>query len=176
MGALLCAGFGGCGDDECGPAGAPDSGIVASNADVTLTYGNMTAGLNNDCPFRSPPQDGDVVSLTIQGMQTDGTGFFTLCVERPDKLNGALALGVDTQGSPVHVNDLTGTANNCTFKFLRTLPIAGTATGSGVCANGDDPAGFALVIDGTATLERTCNTTVDTVDVELRGRVAVAKQ
>src|SRR3990172_4067888 len=56
----------GCGDDNCGPGSAAAFGLLASSADVTLTYGNLTSGLNHDCPD-SP----DVEPLTIEGSQMD---------------------------------------------------------------------------------------------------------
>ena len=67
---------GGCGDDSCGPGGASDVGLVAGSDMVTLTYGHLTAGANNDCPAADAPAG--VVSLTISGTQTDGTGLVTL--------------------------------------------------------------------------------------------------
>lgn len=166
------AGMAGCGDDSCGPAGAPDVGLVASGDAVTLTFGHLTSGLNRDCPASGAP-DG-VISMTIQGTQTDGQGRITLCVGRPDLLAGqALALGIDA-GAAVQVIDLAGTANNCTFAVDRNRVPSGTASASGLCGNGSDAAGFALVLDGAATLTRTCGTAVDPVPVTLRGRVAVA--
>ena len=169
---------GGCGDDDCGPGSAPDSGLVATGGGVTLTYGAMTAGANNDCPFRSP-QEGDVISVTVGGEQVDDpTKFFTICVERPDQLSGGLALGVEQppDHAPVHLIDISGAANGCTFKIDRTVPATGKASASGVCGNGDDPAGFALVFDGGVNLQRTCGATVDSVAFTLSGTIAVAHQ
>jgi hypothetical protein len=123
----------------------------------------------HDCPA----VDG-IISVTIQGSPTTGPGFFTLCVERPDRLGGALALGLDEAGVPVHVINVDGDADNCSYSLDRTVPPTGTATGEGVCANGEDPAGFALVLDANLSLERDCNGTVDTVAASVRGRVAVA--
>jgi len=165
---------GGCSDDACGPSGAPEVGLVASGSAVTLTYGHLTAGRNNDCPASDAPSG--VVSLTLQGIQTDGAGRLTLCVGRPDRLAGqALALGLDAS-SPVQIVDFAGAASNCTLAIDRATPPTGTASASGVCGNGGDPAGFALVLDGAATLTRTCGATVDAVPVTIRGRVAVASQ
>src|SRR5258708_2723538 len=61
----------GCSDDACGPAGAPDVGIVAATDMVTLTYGHFTGGLNNDCHADVPPAG--IIGLTIAGTQSDGT-------------------------------------------------------------------------------------------------------
>ncbi|HEU0037228.1 MAG TPA: hypothetical protein VFQ53_41745 [Kofleriaceae bacterium] len=165
----------GCGDDDCGPQGAPTSGLVAGDDQITITYGNLTAGLNNDCPDADAP-DG-IVSMTIMGQQTDGTGLLTLCVSRPDRFaSEELGLGNDVAASDVHVVDVTGSANNCTFRLDTTRPPTGTASSDGLCNNGAGTEGFALVVDGALSLQRTCGTTVDSVSVTLRGRVAVAAQ
>ncbi len=171
--ALAAAGATGCGDDSCGPSGAPAIGLVASNDAVTLTYGQLTSGLNNDCPAAGAPSG--VISMTIAGTQSDGSGLVTLCIGRPDLLaHQALGLGGDTASAEVRVIDLTGTANNCALKLDVTQSVSGTATTSGLCGNGGDPAGFALVLDGAVTLTRTCGAAIDSVAVTVRGRVAVA--
>jgi hypothetical protein len=161
----------GCGDDgeSCGPGDAPVTGIIASTSPTPLEFGNLTGSPNNDCP----DLDG-VVSLTIQGRPTTGAGFFVLCVERPDRLNGPLALGIDEPGNPVRVINVDASADNCTYSYDSSVPPTGTATGEGVCANGEDPAGFSLVMNGNVTLERTCSGITDSVAVTLTGRVAVA--
>ncbi len=167
----------GCGDDSCGPGGAPDTGLLASTDTVTLTYGNLISGLNNDCPAADAPSG--VVSMTILGHQSDSvlsntSGLLTLCIARPDLLaKQAQALGTDA-GAPVRVVDLSGDANNCSFTVDKTQPATGSATSSGLCGNGSDAAGFAIAIDGSLSLTRTCGTTVDSVQITLRGRVAVA--
>jgi hypothetical protein len=166
--------LGACDDDDasCGPDNAPDTGIVATDGTATLTFGNLVSGLNNDCPAADAPAG--VVSVSIAGVQTDGTGLFTICVGRPDLLaSQALDLGVDTAGVEVRIVDVTGTADNCTYDFNSTTPPTGTASATGLCDNADNPAGFALVLDGGVTLSRTCGATVDDVTMTLRGRVAV---
>jgi hypothetical protein len=175
-----CSGCDG-GSTECGPAGELDDDIAVAGGDVALAYGNLEAGLNNDCPAEGQIPGEGITSLTIAGTQVGGTGFFTLCVERPDLLNGAQALGPDELGNPVRIVDVSGEANGCTVRFDDTVQPAGTATGSGVCADetgaaGGNEAGFALELDGEITLERTCGATVDSVIVTLSGRVVVAAQ
>jgi hypothetical protein len=161
----------GCGDDSCGPGGAPAVGLVASGSAVTLTYGQLTGSLNNDCPDAAAPAG--VVSLSIEGAQSDGQGRITLCVGRPDLLaKQPLTLG-NTASAQVRVVDFAGTANNCAFAIDATGAPSGTASSSGMCGNGSDAAGFALVLDGSLPLTRTCGTTVDSLSVTLRGRVAV---
>lgn len=170
--AAAIAGAAGCGDDSCGPGGAPDTGLVASSSAVTLSYGQLTGGLNNDCPASDAPAG--VTSMTIGGPQQGGQGLITLCVGRPDLLGKqALALGFDA-AAPVRIFDLTGSSNGCTFKVDRTMPATGMAQASGLCGNGSDAAGFALAVDATVSLTRTCGATVDSVPVMLHGRVAVA--
>ncbi len=165
-----CPGGGG---ESCGPGDAPATGLVAAGDQVTLTYGNLEGGLNNDCPDPAAPEG--VVSMTINTPMR-GDGILTLCVERPDRLaNEDLALGLTSAGSDVRVVDVAGASNNCTFSLDRTRPPTGTASAEGLCKNGTTADGFAFVIDGALSLERTCGATVDTVAVTLRGRVAVTQ-
>lgn len=174
--ALLALGLGapGCGGDSCGPGGAPDTGLVASGGGLTLTYGGLRGSPNRDCPSASAPSS--VISLSITGQQTDAgsSGLVTLCIGRPDLLaSQSLALGAEPN-TDVHVVDLSGTAGGCALTVDHLQPPGGTASASGLCGNGGDAAGFALVLDATVTLTRTCGTTTDPVPVTLRGRVAVA--
>lgn len=167
---LAIAGATGCSDDRCGPGGAPDVGLIASSSAVVLTYGDLTASPNNDCPAAGAPAG--VISLTIEGRQLDGEGRITLCVGRPDLLaKHSLTLGLDDPAE-VRVVDLAGTANTCTFTVDRTQAPIGMAGASGLCGDGRE--GFALVIDGGLALTRTCGATVDSTPVLLHGRVAVA--
>ncbi len=159
----------------CGPGDAPAAGLVASGGQDALTYGQFTGGLNNDCPASGAPMG--VISLTISGRQTDtgGGGFATLCVGRPDLLaTEPLAVGFDAAAA-VRVFELNGQADGCAFTVDRSQPPGGTASASGLCGNGGNAAGFALALDATLTLTRTCGSTVDAVPITLRGRVAVAK-
>lgn len=145
--------------------------MVAAGDAVTMTYGQLVAGLNNDCPVSDAPSG--VVSMTIEAVQSDGQGRITLCIPRPDQLaDQALALGT-ANGAAVQIFDFAGTANNCTLAIDASRAVGGTASTTGLCGNGADPGGFALVLDGTASLTRTCGANVDTVAVTLRGRVAV---
>lgn len=166
-----------CDDDEtCGVGSAPASGLVASATGVTLTYGDLSSLSGNDCPDPAAPSG--VVSLSIEGRTADGTGLVTFCIPRPDQLgSGARALGNTPTMADVRVIDLTGMAAGCSYDFESTLPApTGTVTASGVCANGTDPAGFALTIDGTVTVTRTCGATVDSVALTLAGTVAVTSR
>jgi hypothetical protein len=72
--------------------------------------------------------------------------------------------------------DFTGMANGCTFARDAAKPPIGTGTGTGVCNNGTDPAGFALTLTGTIHAKRTCGATVDDVALTLAGKVAVTSR
>src|ERR1044071_8350015 len=159
------AGAPGCGDDSCGPGGAPDVGAVASGSGVTVTYGHLNGAPNRDCPDAAAPAN--VIGLSIHGTQTDGTGLITLCIGRPDLLAKQALTFRAEPAAQVHVIDFNGTANNCTLTIDRSQPPTGTATSSGMCSNGGDPAGFALVLDASLTFTRTCGAAVDTVPVTL---------
>ncbi|MDB4959961.1 MAG: hypothetical protein JWO36_7530 [Myxococcales bacterium] len=159
----------GCSDNKCGTMGASDTGLTASSDQVTLTYGNLVAGANHDCPAADAPPG--LESLTIAGRQTPGTKPITLCVPRPDLL-ATMPLSL---GSDVKLIDVAGDdTNGCMYALDRTRPPTGSASGQGVCANGTDPAGFELVVDGAVSLTRTCGAVVDTIAVKLQGTIAVA--
>jgi hypothetical protein len=167
----------GCDDDAqtCGPEAAPAE-LSATGTDVTLPYGTFEAGLNNDCPHADAPEG--VVSMTIAAEQVGAATrrFFTLCIPRPDRLADGLALGVNqipADPQQVQIIDAQGEGDGCTFSFDDTAPPTGTATAAGLCDNGANPAGFALTVDGSYTMKRTCGATVDTVTVTVNGTVAV---
>jgi hypothetical protein len=156
----------GCSDDACGPGSAPDNGLVAGDVDNKLTFGGLTSSANNDCPDQSAPAG--VVSLTVSGTQTDGTGFITLCIPRPDQLAAGVTLGA----TGLRIIDLMGQANGCDYKIESTRPVTGTAKATGVCDNGAS-GGYALTIDGHISLTKTCATSSETLAVNLSGTVAV---
>lgn len=166
---LLVAGCSDDGSTSCGPGGAGTDTLTAGNgSDVALVYENLSAGANNDCPDPAAP-DG-VISLTINGSQKGGSGLVTFCVPRPD----LLAMGNVQLGSDVQIIDISADAGGCTFaKNSTTVPL-GTVGSLGVCKNGQDKAGFALVFAGNLVLARTCNGTTDNVPVQLVGTVAVS--
>jgi hypothetical protein len=158
----------GCSDD-CGPGDAPEFGLVASSAEVTLTYGDLSAGANNDCPDADAPKG--VVSLTLEGMQqnaTSTTSFVTFCIPRPDQLPDGVPIGTGFR-----IIDFRGDKDGCTFEFGGGVPT-GIARATGLCDHGQNKAGFALTVDGNLLLRRTCPTATDTIAVALSGTVAVA--
>jgi hypothetical protein len=172
--ALSAAAHAGCGDD-CGPGGAPSTGLVLAGDTATLTYGTLSGLIGNDCP--DPAAPAGVISLSIEGFQDGGTGRITFCVPRPDLLmQGARTLGTATSTSDVRIIDANGMAAGCTFAIDSAQQPSGSAEASGVCDNGDSPDGFALSLDGTVTLKRTCGPTMDSIAATLRGRVAVTRR
>ncbi len=164
------------GDDACGPGDAPSTGLVASSDMVTLSYGNLSALVGNDCPDPAAPEG--VISLSIEGRQTgDPLGLITFCIPRPDLLmEGDRTLGLITSGADVRIVDLGGNAGGCSFRLDSMQPPTGSAQATGVCDNGDSPDGFALSLDGAVTLRRTCGGTTDSVAVTLRGPIAVSRR
>lgn len=175
-GLAAALGAAGCSDDTCGPGGASPAGLAASSDAVTLTYGNLSSLLGNDCPDPAAPEG--VISLSIEGRQSgDPLGLITLCIPRPDLLmEGDRSLGTITSTADVRIVDLRGNADGCAYTLDSTQPPTGSARATGVCDNGDSPAGFALSLDGAATLRRTCGTTTDSVPVTLRGQVAISRR
>jgi hypothetical protein len=177
--AVACTGCGG--EETCGPGGEHDDAVAITGGSIAVEYENLEAGLNNDCPAEGQIPGEGITSLTIAGTQVGAAGFFTLCVERPDRMNAAQQLGPDELGNPVRIVDVSGQADGCTFRFDDTIEPSGTATGSGVCADetgasGGNELGFSLELSGELTLERTCGATIDSVSVTLSGRVIVAAQ
>ena len=162
-----------CSDDggSCGPKSAAEFGLVATNgSDVSLTYGGLTSGANNDCPDPAAPTG--VVSLTITGQQSGGTGIITFCMPRPD----LLAKAAGRLGFDVKIIDFSGDQNSCTFTVNTTAVPSGNVTSDGLCDNGTNKAGYALAFNGNVVLSRTCNGTTDMVPAALTGTVAVSAQ
>jgi hypothetical protein len=168
LGALALGLLAGCPSDEsCGPGNAAGDGLTMTASGVEIRYHALTAGANNDCPEAGAPAG--VVSLTIGGFQVAGSDAVTLCVPRPDQLAGGLALGAGVQ-----IVDVSAEQGGCTFSRNPQTPPTGTARAEGICEDGVDPAGFALVLDGTVAVDRVCGATNDTLMMTLAGTVSVA--
>lgn len=175
--AASVAALAGCSDDECGPMGAPTSGLSVSSADVTLVFENLTSLAGNDCPDPAAP-DG-VVSISIEGHQVGNpTGLLTVCIPRMDLFTpgSGHTIGTSQSMADVRIFDLSGETGGCTYTLDSTRPPSGNVGGIGVCGNGDSESGFALDFDGALSLRRTCGSTIDTVAVQITGKVAVAKR
>ena len=163
-----------CSGDDCGSPGSAVYGLVVSSDQVMLTYGDLMAGANNDCPASDAPSG--VVSLTVSGTQMPGSGsgsggggLVTFCIPRPDQLGSDQPLG-----SAIKIIDLSGADATCSYALDPSHLPTGSAHGLGVCSNGTDKTGFGLVFDGFVGLTRTCGTTVDSVSVGITGNVAVS--
>jgi hypothetical protein len=169
---LLGSALAGCGDETCGPGDAPAAGVEVVTTDGAIVYGAFTSSPNNDCT----PPGAAVTSLTVDGFQQGvepPVPTLTLCIPRPDRIGGGpLALGL-TDTDPVRLVDVNAVQAGCSLALDRSDTPSATATLSGVCGNGADPAGFALALAGALNLRRSCGDAVDTVIVELRGRAAV---
>ncbi len=151
----------------CGYGSASSNlGLTAGSA--SLNVSDLTASANNDCP--DPMAPAGVISLTIE-RPLDGLGLFTLCIPRPDKLSAGLQLGTD-----VKLIDVTISFNSCMYMLDSSMLATGTAKGTGVCKNGSDALGFALTLDGTIPLKRTCSGTTDAVTATVSGTIAVTSQ
>jgi hypothetical protein len=120
----------------------------------------------------------------VFGMQVDpaGAAFDTLCLPRPDLIEGGTdyPLRPDVQpvpaGDRVQVIDVDADlAGDCTWTLEGTP--SGTARFEGLCDGGADPAGFALTLDGSVTVREDCPATPPvSVDVTLGGTVRVLPQ
>ena len=158
-----------CGDDVCGPGTATEFGLVASSAEVTLVFGALVSGQNNDCPDAAAPSG--VISLTLQGMQQGGPGLITFCVSRPDVLAKEQT---PLNSVNARIIDLNGEADGCSYAYDSTRPVAGTFEASGLCDNGANKAGYAIGVDGNVSMTRMCPTMSDTLAVAFNGKAAVS--
>lgn len=163
----------GCPSDDggtCGPADAPTTLAVMPDTGVTFAYGSFTAMDNGDCPDPTAPS---VRSLTVFASSATGDTL-ALCIARPDKLAGGLAVTSDTTSDGVQLVTAKGTANGCDYKLDFAAGSTGTVGGAGVCKNGQDAAGFALDLDIHATMDKTCGAGPTTmIPVAISGSVAV---
>ena len=176
--ALLAAlAGGGCGDDgaTCGPGAAPAAGLTITVDGEVVTYGGFTSSINNDCTIAGS----GVISVSVHGTQVGGTGALTLCLPRPDLLGGDPVPLAPTRLPPdpadrVHLVDASATlAAGCTLARDPAAAPAATATFTGYCAGGADPAGYALAVSGTVGLKRTCLAGTTSVTGAVDGTVAV---
>lgn len=177
--------LGGCpGDDtvcEPGPGDGPADGLTVSAEGTTITYASLASGANNDCPFVGSPEG--VISVTIGGAQSSpaGVGVISFCLPQPDLLVGGGEFPLDADNHPareddrVHVIDVEATISaDCRWVHDPEDPPDGTATFTGFCANGTDPAGFGLTLEGWVPVTERCTGLPDReLDVRLEGTVAV---
>jgi hypothetical protein len=171
----LLACCGGNNDNSCGPTDTSPAGLALTGSGTNLFFAELMAGANNDCT----PAGSNVISLTIQGTQTDGIGFVTFCIPQPQRLGSALALGSDVPGDepPAILEDLAAaTTDGCMYDFAASAGVTGTVRATGICDDGTNPAGFALVVSATLTLTGSGGSNCGPLAVQLAGSAAVAKQ
>jgi hypothetical protein len=167
------------GDPFCGPGEAAADGLVLSGSGVEVRYHMASAGLNNDCPDPTVSTE-DVVSVTISALQVGGGGAINLCVPRPDLLgetpmpiiNTVVSPGV--HGASAEIVDVNATTGGCTLSRSQTVEPSGTLVAEGLCGNGADPAGFALIFAGQVSIDRDCSGTLDTLRLDLAGAISVS--
>jgi hypothetical protein len=161
-------------EDTCGIGDASDS-IPLTGSGLTITYDTFQGGANNDCPDPNAPEG--VVSITIEAKQADGTSadFLTFCIPRIDELSQGGTIGTATTGD-VRVIDVDGTSGGCTVNLDAATPPTGSASASGVCANGTDASGFALTLDGMVSVEKNCAGAIEVTTMTIAGTVAVLPQ
>jgi hypothetical protein len=173
---LVCA-LAGCGGDDsaCGPTNTSPAGLSVAGSGTNLFFAELMAGANNDCT----PTGSDVISLTIQGTQTDGVGFVTFCIPQPQKLTTGLALGSDVPGDePAAILEdlVAATTDGCTYSFDPTTGVTGTVRATGICDDGTNAAGFALAVSATLAMTGSGGASCGTLDVQLAGTAKVAHQ
>ncbi|MBK9032364.1 MAG: hypothetical protein IPL61_13810 [Myxococcales bacterium] len=177
--ALIVLAAGACSDDAvCGPGAAPADGMIVSIGTEAVTYGGFTASANNDCTIAGS----GVISVSVHGTQVDGGSALTLCLPRPDLLGPSSSQLAPSRVPPlatdrVQVIDASATfAGGCTATLDPTLTPIGEATFAGYCADGADPAGYAMTINGQLPLRVTCPAGTTAMTATITGTVAVAVQ
>jgi len=180
----------GCPSDDapvCGPPDDVGDAITVAADGMTFRYAGFTAGANNDCPAPSPPSG--LISVTVFSQQIDpaGTGLITLCLPRPDLLEGDAA-GVEVPLDPdnhpaeaddrAHVIDVAADlGNGCRWSIDSTQAPSGTARFTGLCGDAEDPAGFGLALTGTVALIERCTGVPDrALTATLDGSAAVSPE
>ena len=163
----------GCSGDDCGPGDAPADGLSIDVTGTTLTYGDGTTSPNNDCSVADAP-----TSLTIDIAQVDPAPAMRraliLCVPRPDLLGDPLALTSDAEVTGVQVIDIFADADGCLISLDRSRAITGTATFTGACDGGADPAGYALALASDLPATRACSGMPDeAITITLSGELAI---
>lgn len=168
---LLLLLLGGCGDDAvCGPGEVPAVGLSIDTGDAVLGYGNGTSSPNNDCPT-----DGSATALTVEVFQVEPAPAdprsLVLCLPRPEAIGDAAVDIADT--TLVQVIDVFADVDDCFISVDRGRAPSGTATFSGFCENGTDPAGYALGIDAVIPATRSCAGVDEAIDLAVSGAVAL---
>lgn len=176
-GAAIAFASAGCHDDPTCGVGDGDTVITATGGGLDLSWVDLTSSANNDCPDPAAPSG--IISLTLTGMTGDefpGGGFLTFCIPRIDTLgsSGHDSVGDTLSTADLRIVDVNFTlGNGCTISRSPGTAVSGTASASGVCANGEDPAGYALTLAALFTVDQDCAGTLTQLDMEIRGTYAV---
>jgi len=170
VGAILA----GCHDDpKCGAT--ETTTLQASGSGVFAEWSAFTSGANNDCP--DPDAPSGVISLTVTGSTGSDGGFVTLCIPRIDTLGSGGTVGDTLSTADVRIVDVNANVGgDCSISRAVGTPVTGTASATGVCSNGEDPAGFDLTLDATVTVDKDCGGAIDQVEVALSGTFPVGPQ
>lgn len=177
LAALAALALAGCSDDAtCGPGAATADGATLTVDGQTFRYGGWIGGQNNDCNIIGT----GVISVTVAGTQTGDTSPLTLCLPRPDLLD-ATPVALTHDRIPPAADDraqlidaVAVLAGGCVARLDSTLPLAATASFTGLCDDGGDPAGFAVTLAGTIPVNVTCGGGAPTASTAtLGGTVAV---
>ncbi|MEZ4403455.1 MAG: hypothetical protein R3B06_25745 [Kofleriaceae bacterium] len=180
MAVAVVAGLGGCADDapSCGPGTAAADGITLTIDGEAVAFTGFTASVNNDCTVAGA----GVISVSVHATQVGSAAPLTLCLPRPDLL-GTTAVPLAPSRVPplaedrVQVIDASAAlAGGCTAALTPAgLPV-GTASFTGYCGGGTDPAGYALTVSGTVPVMVTCPAGTTTATGTLAGTAAVSYQ
>lgn len=156
----------GCSDDaSCGPS-EEAAGIEATVGTMSATFSSFTAGANNDCPNAGSP-----TSVTVSGSQEGDSGSVILCLSQPEVI-GDSSLEVSYDG-PVQLVSVA-VQLDCPVIVDRSMMPALSATFSGFCGDGVDPAGFTLALEGTVPATKQCQGQPDeAVTISLDGSATV---
>jgi hypothetical protein len=148
---VLLAALAGCGgDDDCGPGETADDTRLELDGE-TLGYGGFLASANNDCNPET------LTSLTIVGVQDGGEREIVFCLPSPDLVESGTPIALDDEAMILFVDLFGEDEGGCTLALDRSTPPTGSVTFTGLCGDGVDPAGFAIELDATVELVRTCD-------------------
>src|SRR5205814_396472 len=118
-----------------------------------------------------------VVSLSITALQVGGADAMVLCVPRPDMLESDLPVVASTPdhaAGTIEVQNVNASDGGCTFAVNTATAPTGTGHAEGICMDGTDPAGFALLLTAQVSVDRDCGGTIDTLRMDLAGTISVS--
>jgi hypothetical protein len=178
-----------CGDDDatevCGPSDDAGDAITVSAESQVFRFASFTVAANNDCPAPAPPAGLISVTIFSQQIEPAGTGLITLCLPRPDLVEGVgVEVPLDPDNHPAEADDRAHTidvdadlGNGCRWVLDAATPPDGTATFTGVCGDAEDARGFELALAGTVALIERCTGMPDrAVTATLAGSVVVSPE